>query len=150
MHFQQAFKDYALAFHMKIYLAGKLHTEHEKALLEQVDMLCKRLGHTTFLPHRDVGIAQSPVDAQRIFEGDITHGFKDVQLVIAVLDGFHVGAGTAWELGYAYAKEIPSIGFKTDESPEEGFEYLSSILLASMPIVRTLQDLEQEIKKLSI
>lgn len=132
---------------MKIYLAGKLHTEHEKALLEHVDALCKKLGHTTFLPHRDVGIATSAKDATRIFEGDITRGFKDVELVIAVLDGFHVGAGTAWELGYAYAKGIPTIGLKTDESPEDGFEYLSSILIASMPIVRTMQELEAEIKK---
>ncbi|MSS74670.1 hypothetical protein EXS73_00440 [Candidatus Pacearchaeota archaeon] len=132
---------------MKIYLAGKLHTEHEKNLLQNVDSLCVKLGHTTFLPHRDVGIAQSAQDAQRIFEGDITHGFKDVQLVIAVLDGFHVGAGTAWELGYAYAKGIPILGLKTDESPEDGFEYLSSILIASMPIVRSMQELEAEINK---
>ena len=132
---------------MKIYLAGKLHTEHEKELLQQVDALCTKLGHTTFLPHRDVGIAESSKDAQRIFAGDITEGFKDVTLVIAVLDGLHVGAGTAWELGYAYAKGIPTIGLKTDESPEDGFEYLSSILIASMPIVGTLDELEDELKK---
>ncbi len=133
---------------MKIYLAGKLHTEHEKALLEQLDALCIKLGHTTFLPHRDVGIAQSAKDAQRIFEGDITQGFKDVQAVIAVLDGLHVGAGTAWELGYAYAKGIPSLGFKTDESAEDGFEYLSSILIARMPIVKTLEEVETWLSKL--
>jgi nucleoside 2-deoxyribosyltransferase len=133
---------------MKIYLAGKLHTDHEKELLEAVDALCTRLGHTTFLPHRDVGLAASSKDAQRIFEGDIKQGFQGVNLVIAVLDGFHVGAGTAWELGYAYAKGIPAIGLKTDESPEEGFEYLSSILIASMPIVSSLDALEKELMKL--
>lgn len=134
---------------MKIYLAGKLHTPHEKELLEQVESLCIKLGHTTFLPHRDVGIAESSKDAQRIFAGDITEGFKNVTLVIAVLDGLHVGAGTAWELGYAYAKGIPAIGLKTDESPEEGFEYLSSILIASMPMVRTIDELEKEIGRIS-
>jgi nucleoside 2-deoxyribosyltransferase len=132
---------------MKIYLAGKIHTPHEKELLQQVDALCIKLGHTTFLPHREVGLATSAGDAPRIFAGDITQGFKDVQMVIAVLDGLHVGAGTAWELGYAYAKGIPAIGLKTDESPEEGFEYLSSILIASMPIVRTLAELEQHVNK---
>ncbi|MBI3334520.1 nucleoside 2-deoxyribosyltransferase [Candidatus Pacearchaeota archaeon] len=132
---------------MKVYLAGKIHTPYEKELLEKVDALCRQLGFETFLPHRDVGIAQSAADAHRIFEGDITQGFQGITLVIAVLDGLHVGAGTAWELGYAYAKGIPRVGLKTDESAEEGFEYLSSILIASMPIVRTLEELDKELRR---
>jgi nucleoside 2-deoxyribosyltransferase len=136
--------------YMHIYLAGKLHTPYEKELLERVDALCKRLGHTTFLPHRDVGIAQTSTDAPRIFAGDITQGMQGVTRIIAVLDGLHVGAGTAWELGYAYAKDIPALGLKTDETPEEGFEYLSSILLASMPIVASLTDVEAWLSTKSI
>jgi nucleoside 2-deoxyribosyltransferase len=133
---------------MKVYLAGKIGTENEKKLLEKVDELCKKLGLKTFLPHRDVGIAQSAKDAETIFKGDIIEGFKDCKLVIAVLDGLHVGAGTCWELGYAYAKKIPCIGLKTDETPEEAFEYLSSIILASTPIVSNFQDLEKKIKQM--
>ncbi len=129
----------------KVYIAGKIWTDIERAQLKAIDALCKRLGLQTFLPHRDVGFAKSMKDAPRIFKGDITDGFKDVVLVIASLDGLHVGAGTAWELGYAYAKGIPAIGLKTDESAEEGFEYLSSILIASMPIVSTMEELERKI-----
>ncbi|MEK6825578.1 MAG: nucleoside 2-deoxyribosyltransferase [Nanoarchaeota archaeon] len=131
----------------KVYIAGKIWTESEKDQLEKIDALCKKLELETFLPHRDVGFAESVKDAKRIFKGDITEGFKDVVLVIASLDGLHVGAGTAWELGYAYAKGIPAIGLKTDESAEEGFEYLSSILIASMPIVNSLAELEAMIQK---
>lgn len=131
----------------KVYLAGKIWTPSEKEQLEAVDALCKKLGLQTFLPHRDVGFAQDIKDASRIFKGDITEGFKDVVLVIACLDGLHVGAGTAWELGYAYARGIPAIGLKTDESAEEGFEYLSSILIASMPIVCSMEELEKKIKE---
>jgi nucleoside 2-deoxyribosyltransferase len=131
----------------KVYIAGKIWTEHEREQLEAIDTLCKKLGLQTFLPHRDVGFAESVEDAERIFKGDITDGFKDVVLVVAALDGLHVGAGTAWELGYAYARGIPAIGLKTDESAEEGFEYLSSILIASMPIVYSLEELEGEIKR---
>jgi len=131
----------------KVYIAGKIWTESEKAQLEAIDTLCKKLGLETFLPHRDVGFAETAKDAEKIFKGDILKGFKDVTLVIASLDGLHVGAGTAWELGYAYAKGIPAIGLKTDESPEEGFEYLSSILIASMPIVRSMEELEKKIQE---
>ncbi len=59
-----------------------------------------------------------------------------------------MGAGTAWELGYAYAKAIPTLGIKTDESPEEGLEYLSAIIVASTPIVSSLPELKKQIKKL--
>ena len=131
----------------KVYIAGKIWTESEREQLEAIDALCKRLGLQTFLPHRDVGFAKDVSEAPKIFKGDVTEGFKDVVLVIASLDGLHVGAGTAWELGYAYALKIPAIGLKTDESAEEGFEYLSSILIASMPIVSSLEELEEKIKE---
>jgi|SRR3989338_180620 len=131
----------------KVYIAGKIWTDAERAQLLAIDKLCKKLGMQTFLPHRDVGFAETIKDAPIIFKGDITEGFKDVVLVIASLDGLHVGAGTAWELGYAYAKGIPAIGLKTDESTKEGFEYLSSILIASMPIVSSMEELEKKIRQ---
>ncbi len=130
---------------MKVYIAGKIWTDEEKETLDKVDKLCKKLGFETFLPHRDVGFAESVKDAPRIFKGDITEGFQGCNLIIACLDGLHVGAGTAWELGYAYAKGIPAIGLKTDESPEDGFEYLSSILIASMPIAQSFEELERRL-----
>ena len=133
---------------MKVYLAGKICTESEREQLEQIDKLCKSLNLETFLPHRDVGFAKNIKYAKKIFRGDITEGFNGVSLIITSLDGLHVGAGTAWELGYAYAKGIPAIGLKTDESVEEGFEYLSSILIASMPIVSSLDELREKIREI--
>lgn len=131
---------------MKIYIAGKLGSENEKKSLEEIDFICKKLGFETFLPHRDVGIAKNMKDVERIFEGDIKKGFDSCSLVIALLDGLHIGAGTAWELGYAYGKGIPSIGLKTDESLEEALDYLSPIIIASMRIVNSLDSLENELK----
>ena len=132
----------------KAYIAGKIGTGEEKIILEKVEILCKELGLETFLPHRDVGIAKGIQDVQRIFHGDINLGLKNADLVVAVLDGLHVGAGTAWELGYAYAKGIPAVGLKTDENIEDALEYLSSILISSMPIVKSLEDLKKKISKL--
>lgn len=132
---------------MKVYIAGKIGTESEIEFLEKIDSLCKSLGLKTFLPHRDVGIAKGIEDVEKIFRGDITEGFKDVKLIVAVLDGLHIGAGTSWELGYAFAKGIPAIGIKTDEPAEEALEYLSVILIGSMPIVNSLEQLEKKIKE---
>ena len=132
---------------MKIYIAVKIRSESEREFLEEVEKLCSSLGFETFLPHRNVGLVGGLEDVERIFEGDIKNGFRDVELVVAVLDGLHVGAGTAWELGYAYAKGIPAIGIKTDESVEDALEYLSAILIGSMEIVTTLKELEERLKE---
>ncbi|MFH1802106.1 MAG: nucleoside 2-deoxyribosyltransferase [archaeon] len=126
---------------MKIYLAGKIRNEIEREFLEEIDSVCKSAGFETFLPHRDVGLAGSIEEVDKIFEGDIKEGFRDVNLVVAVLDGLHVGAGTAWELGYAYARGIPAIGIKTDEPVESALEYLSAILIGSMEIVNSKEEL---------
>lgn len=134
---------------MKVYIAGKIGSESERKLLEEIDGVCKSFKMETFLPHRDVGIVKGIRDVDRIFKGDIIEGFKDCNLVIAVLDGLHVGAGTAWELGYAYANKIKAIGLKTDESPEDALEYLSAILLGSMEIVNSLERLKERLKSLN-
>lgn len=133
---------------MRVYIAGKLWEKSEIRQLEEVDKLCKSLGFSTFLPHRDVGLAEGIEDVEKIFEGDIKEGFKDVKLIIALLDGLHVGAGTAWELGYAYANKIPAIGLKTDEPIEDALEQLSAILIGSMKIVTSMDELRKELESM--
>ncbi|MFH1290728.1 MAG: nucleoside 2-deoxyribosyltransferase [Nanoarchaeota archaeon] len=132
---------------MKVYIAGKIRSEGERESLEKVAEICESLGCKTFLPHRDVGLAEGMNDVDKIFKGDIVEGFKDCDLILAVLDGLHVGAGTAWELGYAYAKGIPAIGIKTDEPVEDALEYLSAILIGSMKIVNSVENLIDELKE---
>ncbi len=132
---------------LKVYIAGKLCNEDERELLEKIDSLCKSHGFETFLPHRDVGICKGLEDVKNIFKGDIEEGFKNVDLIVAVLEGLHVGAGTAWELGYAYAHRIPMIGIKTDEPIEDALESLSAILIHSMEIVTSLEELKERLKK---
>ena len=43
-------------------------------------------------------------------------GVDASDLVVAVLDGVDVDSGTAWEIGYAYAKGKPVIGLRTDRN----------------------------------
>ena len=131
----------------KVYIAGKLCNESEREQLEKIDSICKGLGFETFLPHRDVGLAKDLRDVDKIFRGDIIDGFKNINLVVAFLDGLHIGAGTSWELGYAYAKKIPSIGIKTDEPLEDALDQLSAILISSMPIVDSLEELKIKLQE---
>ena len=131
----------------RIYIAGKLRSDEEREFLEEVTKLCENLGFETFLPHRDVGLAKGIKDIKRIFHGDIIEGFKDIDLIVADLNGLHIGAGTSWELGYAYANGIPAVGIKTDEPIPDAIDTLSVILMGSMKIFPSLEDLKKELIK---
>ena len=131
---------------MKVYVAGKLTNENEREFLERIAKLCESLGFKTFLPHREVGLAKNMKDVNKIFKGDIIDGFKNIDLVVADLNGLHVGAGTAWELGYAYSKKIPCIGIKTDEPISEALDSLSAILIYSVDIVKSLEELKEKLE----
>ncbi len=132
----------------KVYVAGKLCDNEEREFLEKVAEVIEGEGFETFLPHRDVGLARGIEDAEKIFNGDIIEGLKDCSFVVAVLNGLHVGAGTSWELGYAYAKGIPAIGIKTDEPIEDAIEYLSAIIIHSTKVVSSIDELKKEVRKL--
>ena len=134
----------------RIYIAGKLRSDEEREFLEEVTKLCENLGFETFLPHRDVGLAKGIKDIKRIFHGDIIEGFKDIDLIVADLNGLHIGAGTSWELGYAYANGIPAVGIKTDEPIPDAIDTLSVILMGSMKIFPSLEDLKKELIKFNI
>jgi nucleoside 2-deoxyribosyltransferase len=132
---------------MKVYIAGKLCTEGERKFLEKIAEIAEELGFESFLPHRDVGLVKNMADVEKAFNGDIINGFKDVSLVIADLNGLHIGAGTAWELGYAYANRIPVIGIKEDEPVENALDSLSAIIIHSTEIVNSLKELKEKLEK---
>lgn len=50
------------------------------------------------------------------------HALDRAKVVVAVLDGPDVDSGTAWEVGYAFAKGIPVVGVRFDyrQSGEDG------------------------------
>jgi nucleoside 2-deoxyribosyltransferase len=132
---------------MKAYIAGPLCSESEREYLERIEKICIKLGIETFLPHRDCGLWKEGKDLKEIAKGDLK-GFEDCDFVIANLNGFNVGAGTAWEMGYAYANKIPVIAIKTDRKPGEAIEEISAIIMGTTEIVESLEELEKEIKEL--
>ena len=133
---------------MKIYIAGPLCLKQEREFLEEIDKLCKNLGFQTFLPHRDCGLWNNKKKFKEIADCDL-NGFKECDIVIANLNGFNVGAGTAWEMGYAYAKQIPIIAIKTDKKIKQSIEEISAIILGLTKIVTSIKDLKKELLNFS-
>lgn len=99
-----------------IYLAGPLFTHAELEFNRKLrDMLLKK-GFSVFLPQEDAEDVKKEHERQNqeyIFQRCV-EGVDGSDLVLAVLDGVDVDSGTAWEIGYAYAKGKPIIGLRTD------------------------------------
>lgn len=100
----------------KIYLAGPLFTHAEiEYNLKIKDLLVKK-NFLVFLPQEDAEDTTSERESQNqecIFKKCV-EGVDSSDIVVAVLDGADVDSGTAWEIGYAYAKGKPVVGLRTD------------------------------------
>jgi len=99
---------------MLAYIAGPLFNEGERWFDEQINALAEAAGFETFLPHRDTPPELvSQRDPEGIFRSDLDH-LERSGLVVANLNGVTSDDGTAWELGYAYARGKHLVGIYTD------------------------------------
>lgn len=130
---------------MKVYIAGQLWEKNQRAKLERIDKICKEFGFETFLPHRDVGVYEKG-DSKPFFLED-SKVIDECGLMIAWLDWKGIGSGTAWEIGYAYAKEIPVIGIIEDRESISEFDRVCVMVLNSVHLVDSLDELEKELVK---
>lgn len=97
---------------MRLYFAGPLFTQAERAWNRQVAQILEAAGHQVFLPQN--GIQGHPsADAESIFRKDV-EGVANADALIAVLDGADADSGTCFECGLAYALGIPILAVRTD------------------------------------
>ena len=95
---------------MRIYFAGPLFTTGERDFNTAVVARLRAAGHEVFLPQDQELNAYDPA---RIFRNDVDHVDWST-VVIGIMDGSDPDSGTAWEIGYAYAKGTPIILLRTD------------------------------------
>ncbi len=132
---------------IKIYIAGPLCEEKDRKFLEKIDKLCRDLGFKTFLPHRDTGLFKNLKDIKKISKKDV-EGLYKCDMLIGVLNGICVGAGTTWEMGYMQALGKKVIGLKTDRKINESISDISVIISGAVKIVESVERLKKELKKL--
>jgi Nucleoside 2-deoxyribosyltransferase len=100
----------------RIYLAGPLFTHAELEYNRKIKDLLVKKDFSVFLPQED---AEDTIDErgrqnQECIFKKCVRGVDSSDIVVAVLDGVDVDSGTAWEIGYAYAKGKPVVGLRTD------------------------------------
>lgn len=128
---------------MKAYIAGPLWDEKDRKELEKLDKLCKSLKIDTFLPHRDAGIYEKG-DSKPFFKKD-SETIDKCKVMIAILDWKNIGSGTAWEIGYAYAKKIPVIGLVEDLKSINTFDRMCVMTFNSVKLVDSIEKLKKEL-----
>jgi nucleoside 2-deoxyribosyltransferase len=141
---------------MKIYLAGPLFTESQRdwmrKLKEQIESLAEAQGKQINVIWPYELATQSEIDhlgtkaKHEIFSRCKSH-LDDADIMIALLDGSQVDDGTAWEIGYFYARksaEQKIIGIRTDfrrAGESQGAVVNAMVEVACDLIVRSRKDL---------
>ncbi len=97
---------------MRLYVAGPLFTQAERAWNERLAAALSAAGHDVFLPQTEVK-AIATLDADLIFKVDID-GVRSAEAIVAILDGADPDSGTSFECGLAYALGIPIVALRTD------------------------------------
>ena len=130
----------------KVYVAGPLFDEGERWFIEKVDALISELGFETFLPHRD-NPPKAKDNVKQIFQND-RQAIDDCDLVVANLNGVTTDDGTAWEIGYAYAKGKYLIGLHTDWRARFEHEVVNLMIESSLDeMARSLTELKAALSK---
>ncbi|MGI5990939.1 MAG: nucleoside 2-deoxyribosyltransferase [Methanosarcina sp.] len=129
----------------RIYLAGPLFSHAELEYNRKLRDLLLKKGFSVFLPQED---AEDTADernkqSQELIFKKCVGGVDGSDVIVAVLDGVDVDSGTSWEIGYAYAKEKPIIGLRTDfRSLSDGIVNL----MVEMAIVALARDEDELLK----
>lgn len=116
---------------MRIYFAASLFTQAErKGNRDLSEALVKAMpGLEVILPQDFKPSRKYDDDKQygALFRMCV-EGIDSADAVLAIIDGVEVDSGTAWEMGYAYAKGKPVVGVRTDFRP--GAEHGVNIMLS--------------------
>jgi nucleoside 2-deoxyribosyltransferase len=111
-----------------VFISAALFSAVEREYNARITEALLENGYEVFLPQRasDQVRADNPerpgedLISHRELIGRLTFdaclsGIESSDLLIALLDGTDVDSGTAWEIGYAYAKGIPVLGVRSDK-----------------------------------
>lgn len=134
-----------------LYYAGPLFTAAERAWnATNAGLLRTRLpGVELLLPQEFCAIYDAPAgkrpDFASIFAACVGQ-LERAQAVLAVIDGADADSGTAFEMGYAYARGLPVVALRTDWRPAEDVGGNCMLTRSSAHLVA---DLEQAVAALA-
>ncbi len=130
----------------RVFLAAPLFSEAERNYNLSVANQLRKEGFEVWLA-QEKGIVKlgTPPEKQHLFNEDL-EGIRNSAVILAILDGTDVDAGTAFELGYAHALGKPLYGLKTDYRTFSPVENVN--LMLEVPVKQIFRRLDEVVAAL--
>jgi nucleoside 2-deoxyribosyltransferase/predicted secreted protein len=134
--------DVAVFARYRIYLAAPLFSEAERLFNASVARLLRDHLFEVHLPQEagDDSDIRDIREQERLFLSNKT-ALEDSDVIIAIIDGADADSGTAWEMGYAFAREKPVIALRTDFRRVGHHEQVNLMLELSAKVVGSTEEL---------
>ena len=97
-----------------VYLAAPLFSEAECDFNRKLRDELINAGFKVFLPQEDSNNVKDMSGRQKIIFNKNLKGIENSDILVAVIDGADIDSGTAWEIGFAFAKGKPVLGLRSD------------------------------------
>jgi nucleoside 2-deoxyribosyltransferase/predicted secreted protein len=131
----------------RVYLAAPLFSEAERAYNLSITGQLRNDFFDVYLPQEagDDSHTRNKDEQVRIFSENLK-ALEDSDLIVAIIDGADADSGTAWEMGYAYARGKPVIALRTDFRRSGNDEKVNLMLEESSAVVTSTVELLEVIK----
>lgn len=131
----------------RVYLAAPLFSEAERAYNLSIAGQLRNNFFEAYLPQEagDDSHIRNKDEQVRIFSENLK-SLENADLIVAIIDGADADSGTAWEMGYAYARGKPVIALRTDFRKAGVNEQVNLMLEESSKVVSSPKELLESIK----
>ena len=108
-----------------IYIAAHFHGQIMRKGLEEFKAALERARLVAILPHKDIGqISADGVKPHEAFQKDL-EAIDNSDLIVAIVD-YAIRGGTGFEIGYAFAHDIPVVIVATEDKNRISNMYVQS------------------------
>ena len=130
-----------------IYLAAPLFSDAERNYNIQLRDFLRANGFPVYLPQETGEGIDGPERDRTIFESHLA-ALDRARCVVAVCDGADTDSGTAWEIGFACARDIPVIALSTDRRGPWAGKKANLMVRESATVVRTVEEVLASVRKM--
>ena len=131
----------------RVYLAAPLFSEAERTYNASLSDLLREHLFEVYLPQEtgDDTDTRRQAEQVRIFSKN-KEALDNADIVVAVIDGADADSGTAWEMGYAFARQKPVIAIRTDFRRTGTHEQVNLMLEESSVVISSPMQLPEAVK----
>jgi nucleoside 2-deoxyribosyltransferase/predicted secreted protein len=131
----------------RVYLAAPLFSEAERSYNRSIEELLEKNCFDVYLPQLagDDSEIREKAEQRLIFLKNLK-ALENADIIVAIIDGADADSGTAWEMGYAFARGKKVIGLRTDFRKSGNHEKVNFMLEESAIVVTNTNQLLDEIK----